>query len=362
MKKLLFIHATIILNLLCYEANAFEILPFNEAGGAKSYRTNSTVYGLVYVDERDDLDEFEDVKTLCTQTKQYMGNFYNNPIHEAMTRDAYNSVFNPGLVASWRSTLISGVRWNDDPEYLIRRLVYKNAYTNIKEFNQRANSKRINGSLTARSHSGDLQYIHSMAPIVNGEILDTDETKEKIYVWLRTLWNIVNGDIKYDDYLQDTPLNNDFANVGCGNTTAESKSKSCTTLELFDLKRFWRPPYRDPEITIRELALGAFLHTIQDSYSSTHVIREKSNNGWMLKKFISYPSHQHCVGDMAIEANKESIERAALISKKILVHYKNNDPWQKVEGLIMHVYSLSDKNIADYKKKYINSRKELAKK
>ncbi len=80
------------------------------------------------------------------------------------------------------------------------------------------------------------------------------------------------------------------------------------------------------------LSLGSALHVIQDSYSTSHVIRNRNNSGAIINFFQysddknipdlkevdpQYP--KHCQHDSYVEHNKKQIELAELKSKEFLM-------------------------------------------
>ena len=47
---------------------------------------------------------------------------------------------------------------------------------------------------------------------------------------------------------------------------------------------------------------------------------------------------------MALEANRENIEKAAFYSEEIIKFYKRKAAWSEVEPIIMKIYSISQKD------------------
>lgn len=82
-----------------------------------------------------------------------------------MTKQAYLDVFGKSITAkTWEHPLLAGVEWNDDPDQLIRKVLWAGflpgttAIQQIMEFVHRLKSKTPKYSLTVRSHLGDLQF------------------------------------------------------------------------------------------------------------------------------------------------------------------------------------------------------------
>jgi hypothetical protein len=167
--------------------------------------------------------------------------------------------------------LIWGIRWNDDPnnqtagERTLDWLFWLTDASLSKQI-------KITDPLVHRSHFGDLQFLHAMA--INGE--DPKVTKKNILDWMHFTYDVAIGKINLDVNLES--LSNDYAFVK--KFTGTSKiywTPRKLFLNFFDYKDK-KPPASWNSVNVPRLALGALLHTIQDSYSASHVQRSHQVN------------------------------------------------------------------------------------
>ena len=111
-----------------------------------------------------------------------------------------------------------------------------------------------NGNILYRSHFGDMQFMHAMA--VRGETLA--RSRERILFWAQFTYQVASGEIATESTIGMLPQ---FAAILGG-------FEAVTVAEFFEIRGS-----TDPE-KIRRIALGALLHTIQDSFSEAHAERE----------------------------------------------------------------------------------------
>ena len=134
-------------------------------------------------------------------------------------------------------------------------------------------------SLLARTHFGDLQFLHAMAA-QDGEM--PQATRDAIMRWAAFVWKVARG-----EYPADTRLRTVTAD---GIAALRLMDDSATLAELFQLNG----PAR-----LRDRALGSLLHTIQDSFASGHAAREKLPTGrkGAVRMFFSYAHQDHAAHD-----------------------------------------------------------------
>jgi hypothetical protein len=127
--------------------------------------------------------------------------------------------------------------------------------------------------MTARSHFGDLQFFHGMAS-ADAEAPAT--TKAKMLNWARFLIKVAKGVVTTDSKLKDV-----------AEVTALFPSQGELTIrELFG----WG---EGDYLSIRQRAVGALFHMIQDSYAHGHVERDSSG---AISEFHAYggqDEHKH---------------------------------------------------------------------
>lgn len=171
---------------------------------------------------------------------------------------------------------IIGVRWNDDPpfrldkrvaerigcdsRYTIRFATQPKCWVNMfKLAEKRAGRGRTfgpkNANLMFRSHFGDLQFMHAMAG-ADGE--PASATRGRILMWAEFTWKVATGEIRLAQLLRDLrapDMREHFAESGWS---------------VQDLLTLGLPTLRTH---IREVAFGALLHAVQDSFAAGHVER-----------------------------------------------------------------------------------------
>ena len=131
------------------------------------------------------------------------------------------------------------------------------------------------GNFLYRTHFGDMQFMHAMA--ARGETLA--RTQERILLWMRFTWQVATGEIATDARI-DT-LAPEF-----GRDILASFDDR-TVAQFFET-RSGTPPER-----IRRLALGALLHTVQDSFADGHAERDAHEPGaeahfGAIRAFLNY--------------------------------------------------------------------------
>lgn len=110
------------------------------------------------------------------------------------------------------------------------------------------------GNVLFRSHFGDMQYLHAMAS--RGETLAQGHAR--IMLWAKFAYQVASGEIDTVTRIGSLP---EFAGILSGFETV-------TVSEFFDIRANLTPE------RVRRLALGALLHTVQDSFAEGHSGRE----------------------------------------------------------------------------------------
>lgn len=215
---------------------------------------------------------------------------FGDPVHERISQ---RSLEQAGLIApGTKSTApelweyLRGVFWNDDPQCQLFKadLVREDRFSagiewaaDFKRAERKARSAAIgpDHGLLARSHFGDLQFLHAMA---DRDELDASVTRGKVLGWAELMYRVATGEI------------------------AEATSVGAVTVplirELFRNERDW-PVSKLLGVTgigdVQKRALGSLLHLLQDSYAAGHVERE-SLGGTRRGKivcFYSYANQNH---------------------------------------------------------------------
>jgi len=115
--------------------------------------------------------------------------------------------------------------------------------------------------MLARTHFGDLQFLHAMAS-------EKDElasvTHRRVIVWAEFAWRVGTGEYGLDTPLKEVPIEAFGAFFGDSGMNVQ---------DLFTLGNNSLRPH------IREVAFGSLLHVVQDSFARGHVDRAEPVDG-----------------------------------------------------------------------------------
>lgn len=294
---------------------------------------------------------------------------FSEPVHEALTQRIF------GCDGDWKDCadpdleyagpyVIAGLRWNDDPVFMLTtgeatslpcstqdtvsfvtqtrcwvglfRDAEKKATANPSYFKQPGK-----GSYLARSHFGDLQFLHAMAS-EDGE--PAKVTKAKILMWAQFTWGVVEGKYRLETPLRNIPIEGWKVHFANGHTVQD----------LFTLGRPWLRPH------VKMMALGSLIHTIQDSFALGHVARDEPVYGQTcmdgrqpmfgrVREFHSYAMQDHAKhkesdsGDSArrhIQLNNPDVIDAG---KQVRQLFDAQADWSQVERLLSEcIFALKD--------------------
>ncbi|KAG0352376.1 hypothetical protein BC939DRAFT_30372 [Gamsiella multidivaricata] len=230
------------------------------------------------------------------------GPFKRQPVHETMTLAALiasdlkldpSMTYNKAIKDYHKDTLefLRGIVWNDDPE---NELFSDGWLFNNDNFFRgtgadwlmRFGKGKLPGAdctkdgfigstnLIARSHFGDLQFLHSMAD-KEGE--NPQDTQRKIVAWLEIMYKVAIGQISKDTRLRDVDLGHGDEQERYplrrlfNGSTAPKDTDSIHTLLTSNTS------YK--HVMHDRRALGSCLHVIQDSYARGHCHRRTQYNG-----------------------------------------------------------------------------------
>lgn len=187
--------------------------------------------------------------------------------------------------------LLLGVRWNDDPNNLFAGGKPQTwMFWMTKASVLGADSR---DPLLYRSHYGDLQFLHGMSH--NGD--KAGGTRDKMLEWMHFAYDVAIGVIQPSETLQGLRGKYPFVRH-----FAESKTRYAWTVRhLFanvkDIKQSVDLDSVGPA-QVPLVALGALLHTIQDSYSHSHVQRNPSHRVTAYLDFKQQSSRCHGKADV----------------------------------------------------------------
>lgn len=323
-----------------------------------------------------------------------LGKLVKRPVHEEITNLAFNCPIDLDALPNDEECarrdapfatayVIYGVRWNDLPPFQLRKNEGKRCkkfltggaacntqqtircstqpecwyciFTEAEKFTAKGGSiagcpadkvgKRhvALGNLLTRSHYGDLQFLHSMAV---RDAMPAAETRAQILDWMQFAWRVSIGDIKPTQRLAqiDIPF--------------LAERFACTEWTVADLYILGRQDKLLP--SIRDVAFGSILHTVQDSFSSSHTERESTSAAGFcadnplyrkpgrIVEFHSYGSqdgHLHDAEDAREAMVGHVIEHKfeAFAASRMLVElHADRRPWAEVRPYAECLFELSD--------------------
>jgi len=214
-------------------------------------------------------------------------------VHEEITRRAFDCATAPGLCRTEGSSYagpytMAGVRWNDDPPFQMQKQeaagtpciavvvdkqtgmerpmtirfttqplcwdhLFREAQKSVAAGN--APDAAHHAVLMARSHYGDLQFLHAMAS-QDGE--PAGETRDKILMWAEFTWKVYNRDFFLNTLLSSVNIAGFEKYFGVAGKDVQS---------LFALGSPNLRPFVD------QVAFGSLLHMVEDSFAAGHTER-----------------------------------------------------------------------------------------
>ncbi len=249
------------------------------------------------------------------------------------------------------SGLLHGSRWNDDPN---NSFIKNNGLTwvfwmlDAERTSNNGGVKRIN-PLQYRSHYGDLQFLHAMS---SGKDR-SKATQLKVINWTHFAYDVAIGEIAPDTKLASLVDRYPFVK---GLTRSNAKinwTVAALFMNALDFKGRGEM-IKDANIDqVPIVALGALLHTLQDSYSMSHTQREnpatnEAAQSGKVKAFLDYSlqrSRCHAPFDMNSDWLEKGsaqldnpVDQGAWIVRKVFSKAK----WSEVEARIISIYEPID--------------------
>lgn len=199
-----------------------------------------------------------------------------------------------GAVRYPEAFVVQGVRWNDDP----------NNFFNVDQdvtwlfwLKAAAYTPNIDQTypLEYRSHYGDLQFLHGMSH--HGDRLP-EVTHQRIVHWAHFAYDVATRRISPDAPLHTLVKDYPFVKALTGTSKRKwTVRKLFTNVNDVLWPKFDDVPANDEQLAA--LALGALLHTVQDSFSPSHVERSPVNadGNWPVLAWLDYKQQNpHCHG------------------------------------------------------------------
>lgn len=189
---------------------------------------------------------------------------------------------------------IFGTRWNDDPNNFFRVDNEVQWFFWLKAAGIKKEITTQN-PLEYRSHYGDLQFLHGMDSSATSPL----NTRDNVIDWLHFSYDVAAHQISPSDTMSKLTPQYRFARF----FTQTSKG-SWTVKKLFTnvgdvlCKERCPPDIPATDDEVAALALGALLHTIQDSLSDSHVDRVTEDGASRVAAWLDYRMQDsNCHGD-----------------------------------------------------------------
>ncbi len=164
--------------------------------------------------------------------------------------------------------LVTGVRWNDDICHMTRQISSGKGWA--PRWMNGLDVGRFN-NLNYASHYHELQFLHAMAPTSRTrpfDMLDAKSTIRRIEMWAEFAFRVAEGTIPTNTQLKDVrPLLTKGLEIDF--------DLAWKAWSRFQVDELFTGVKGAPSEQVRQAALGALLHTVQDSFSTSHVQREK---------------------------------------------------------------------------------------
>jgi len=331
--------------------------------------SSSEAYGLTPVDEPvtplADLHKQRGASFLKGTTDHLIQHF-STPVHEAITAGILgrcSGQLQACDTAEVPSGLLRGIRWNDNPVFratthspwCAKAWVRHPYYLDLSRdpvcwatLFYDAKLRAASGEhlqnpymLLYRVHYGDLQFFHSMA---SWDEEPASVTQRHILDWLQYLYQVADG----ENQALDAPI----ADVAPG-LADQFGPNGYTTRSLFAPSA----GRNADDAALREMAQGVLLHTVEDSFSASHVARDAATVGspctgaqaerspGVIKAFYAYNSQDeraHAVQDGIDKAQAQLSAAVTVVTvgQRIKRSLDGGDLWDAVRPYFECVYAV----------------------
>lgn len=295
-----------------------------------------------------------------------------SPVHEAITLRALGCPSDPGNELSCVTkenierfrAILYGVRWPDDPPFSLSRTsppriracdpkvtlrstsqpecwraLFRDAGRKAVEHTGAGPAFGPGHYLLYRTHYGDLQFLHAMATY-EGE--PTAQTAREMKVWAKYLWGVATKRLDTTVFLRDLGVDDLGQHFPGDQTTVNLLSTGL-------------PQVRD---NLHEVAIGALLHMVHDSFSAAHTVRAEPTGGrcpgfssalapGRITRFQSYAGQDAAWHDE--QDTKEALSLHALqelptvmdASQTFISLWRDQAEWTRVEPYFDCVFAVS---------------------
>lgn len=299
-----------------------------------------------------------------------------SPVHEAITLKALGCDAPAGSEPSCITTqaiqahqvMLYGVRWPDDPPFALNRAappriagcdarvtlrstvqpkcwqgLFSDAEKTAKKRMARNPSEPAFGPgdyLLYRSHFGDLQFLHAMAAH-DGE--PAAQTLQRMKMWAQFLWGVATRTIPTNRFIRTLEVQ-DLGDYFPGDMTATNLLATGIVEVRKDLD---------------QVAIGALLHMVQDSFSQSHAGRQLESGAVcegprhfaQPGKIIQFYSYVGQVG--SLHDHEDTFDALRLqtlqsspnivdVSQAFLSLWREGAPWPEAEKYFDCVFTLEN--------------------
>lgn len=277
------------------------------------------------------------------------------PIHENLIVQSVLSANLPSYTYKDKLRLINdlvvGVRWNDDPLHMFRNHTAVGVLSFVDSCKKKTTKEiDVYWDLLYRSHCGDMQFLHSMASKEN-EI--AGQTYEKIMSWLEFTYKTSTGSMPSDlrfrsvHYRMEEAASSTFKEIMIAPNGDRSMwladvmfSFDCTRTMI---KRKAKCSYLNfNKEKVRNIALGSFLHLLQDSYSESHTKRNEDGRLVMFGAYTLQNKNEHADKDKSETPpfKDELVTSSAKIIELVINDRKSIYKFDKINRVAMDSWPL----------------------
>lgn len=335
--------------IFCTSSSAFELSPLpTKAEVLRAKKTYNITFRLTY------------------PVVEWGIHTFSNAVHEALTHQAYECDFSLDVCSDINldfasSGIIAGVRWNDDPpfrfalgqgryvgcpsdgdkvatiSFALRTDCWLAHFRDVSKIAERRRDAFVSGkgTMLARSHFGDLQFLHSMASSAG---ITAASTRAAILTWAEFTWRVQS---RQTDNIPGTTRMGEVPVVGLQQYFPAAEER--TIVDLFAVGRPWL------RHQLEDLAFGSLLHMIQDSFSKGHAARGQARTGQCtippIVKFFTYAGQDKDAHKQADTRQAAAAGTSALVEvlKELARLRLEKATWQQVRPYLEDcVYFLSD--------------------
>jgi len=340
---------SIVFSFFAQDAQAFKLRPEDELDGKIRAVSPRTWVGR-FIDNR----------------AAWAVSQYTTPVHERITNmiwkcpDAESCLITIPKKSAAPAAVIAGVRWNDNPPFELVETRMKDCtgrtiwlpnysdcwYKLFRDGEQKAQAGAkldldSGAIIMLRSHFGDLQFLHAMA---SHDAETAGQTRDRVLMWSELAWRVAQGEYTLGTYVVEMDIPDVKGYFRKGETVQTLFTRG-------------NPTHRN---NIQEFALGALLHTVQDSFSRSHVDRAEPSGRdcpgtsyqqpGKIRKFLNYASQdpdKHGMEDAmtAVDLQFLQVQPNVLeVGQTLKALFDEKADWSTAKNYIQCVFEVENEN------------------